>query len=400
MIDLVQEYKGKLVQGFPSKSYTIGKATSDSAYSFDGDHSIILKNMVPIMPATGNWNPNRSGDNRYGTVKDINDQSQVLELGRHLWWTASIDRSENKQNKMLLKAGEFLDMEEREMCMPIRDIYNLYEWAMHAGQTYTLDGTLGTANGNLDPVEALLGLELKLDQRGVGREDRWVYVRMSVSIPIRLSQLFEHTDERTKMVMRGFDGKVSSLKIVFVPDFYMPSNIEFLAAYRDSVIAPVIHKTTRIWESARGFDGPVMEYHTLDGAFVIGKKQDGVIAAVKYNPSSGSTAAAQPTFTAGTSSDAGKTIIATSTSGATIAYTLDGSDPKWSKTAFKATGTIKITTPSSGVTLRAVAYKPGTNNLPSAPGDVAPDIAEYNLADAVFSGQYYFSPEKRQTFTS
>jgi hypothetical protein len=394
-IDLIQEYKGRLVEGFPMTSYTVGKAMSSDQYSFDGAHSIVLKNMVPIMPATGTWNPNRSGDNRFGTVKDLDDQSQVLELGRHVWWTASIDHSENKQDKLLQRAGEFMQLQEREMCMPIRDIYNLYTYAMHAGQTYTLSAALDKDN----TVEALLELELKLDQRGVGRDNRWVYVRLSRSLPIRLSSLFEGTDERTKLVLKGFDGRISSLKLVFVPDFLMPQNIEFLATFKDSVIAPVIHKTARILEVAQGFDGPVMEYHTLDGAFVLGKKQDGVIAAIAYQPSAGATQAAQPTFTAGTSSDAGKTIIASSTTGATIAYTLDGSDPKWSKTAYKATGTVKITTPSKA-TLRAVAYKDGANSLPSTPGGAATDIAEYNLANAVFTGQYYTSEEKRQTFSA
>lgn len=395
-IDLIQTYKRQLVEGFPSKSYTVGKATSSKNYTFDGSKSIILKNMVPIMPSSGAWNSSRSGGNRFGTVRDLDDQSQVLELGRHVWYTASIDNSENKQDALLMKAGAFMDLQEREMCMPIRDIYNLYEYAMHAGQTYTLSEDL--AKDTI--VEALLELELKLDQRSVGRENRWVYVRMSNSIPIRLSQLFEHTDERTKLVLKGFDGKISSLKIVFVPDFLMPSNVEFLATYRDSVAAPVIHKTARILEVAQGYDGPVMEYHTLDGAFVIGKLQDGVVAAITYSPSSGSTQAAKPSFTAGTSGDAGKTIIATATAGATIAYTLDGSDPRWSKTAEKATGTIKITTPANGTTLRAVAYKPGTNNMSTSAGNSAMDVGELALADAVFSGQYYTSEEKRQTFSA
>lgn len=51
--------------------------------------------------------------------------------------------------------------------------------------------------------------------------------------------------------------------------------------------------------------------------------------------------------------------LASATSGATIVYTLDGSDPRYSDTA--QTYSAAITNPAAGTKVRAVAYKFDTN---------------------------------------
>ena len=97
-----------------------------------------------------------------------------------------------------------------------------------------------------------------------------------------------------------------------------------------------------------GLDGSLLEGRNYFDAFVLGAKADGVYALVANGK-----VCAVPTVTKGNST----TEIASTTTGAEIKYTLDGSDPRYSATA--KVYTAAITNPAAGVVIKAYAYKTG-----------------------------------------
>ena len=94
-------------------------------------------------------------------------------------------------------------------------------------------------------------------------------------------------------------------------------------------------------------DGNVLEGRNYFDAFVLGAKAGGVYAAVD-----GSKVLAAPKITVSSGSAA-----ITAVSGVTFKYTLDGSDPRYSKSAKLYTAAVTL---EAGQTIRAFAEKAGS----------------------------------------
>ena len=285
----------------------------------------------------------------FGTVTDVEDIVQTLTLRHHTKWTKSIDKSDNAQSAYMFKAGQFMALQNKEQDMPLRDKYTLREWALHAGITKTASAALSKSN----IVENLLDLEAELDNNAVPMDNRWVYTKISYRKYIRMAAEWVGADTITRdMIIKGYEGNIGTLKLVFVPDSWMPTNVDILVAQESCVLQPIVHVTARVLEVAQGFDGPVMEYHSLDDAFVKGVKDKGVIALIKYGQS-----AQAADITVGNVTGSGASTYVTLTSaGTTVYYTLDGTDPRWSDTAVAiSSGGNAVIGASYTGTLRAVA---------------------------------------------
>lgn len=347
MINLFTEYKKPLVDGFYHDSYVANKASN--AYSFTGNHEIVLTSMIAVDP-TESWPGGpRSGGDRFGTVTDVEDEIQTLKLTHHTKWTKSIDGSDNSQQAYLKRAGDYMALMMREKINPLRDKYTLRKWTENAGKVVTSANAPAAAT----IVGLLIDIEVYLANKGVPTENRYVYMGYTYWKYIRMASEWVGADNITnKMILKGYMGNFNTLKMVFVPDDYMPSGVYALAAHKDSVLAPLTWKTARVLETAQGYDGPVMEYHDMWDAFVIGKKADGVYALV-----ASANKAANVTITkgAGTTSGTKKATLAAASGSPTIHYTIDGTDPKYSDTAEVYTAAIDNL--PANTLVRAVAEK-------------------------------------------
>ena len=342
-INLITTYKRQLVDGFSHDSFTLSHASNE--YTFDGSHSIILTSMLAVDPVESWPNAPRSGGDRFGTVTDVEDITQTLTLGHHTKWTKSIDGSDNAQQAYMKRAGEYMSLMIREKLNPLRDKYNLKKWALNAGTIVTAAASVSKSN----IVDYILDIEVAFDNAGVPQSDRWVFAGNSKWKMIREASEWVGADNLTRdMIVKGYKGSIGSLNFVFVPDSYMPTAVELLAIHKGSVIAPLVWKTARILETAQGYDGPVMEYHDLYDAFVIGKKNLGVYALLA-NGNSAQVGAI--TVTKGSTT----TSISAASGSPTIYYTLDGTDPAYSstRTAYSAA----FTNPAAGTILRVYAEK-------------------------------------------
>lgn len=333
-VNLITKYKETMERGFARDSYTLNKVATD--WTFDGAKSIKIKSYVMDDSQEG-WSAvgtaPRAGGNRFGVVTDIEDVVQTLTLGKTTFWTKTLDESDKAQGS-LHQAAEYMKQHNNEVDMPKRDKHNLRQWALHAGQIRVASAALSKTN----IIEEILDLEAAFDEKNVPQDGRWVYCPISYRKFIRLSDEWDGDDSIDRdMILKGYQGKIGSLKFVFVPTSYMPADVEMLACYQGSVIAPLVYKLARILDEQQGFAGPVLEYLDLFDAFVKGIKQDGVIALLKYGTTKRATKPTVGTVTSGA--------VPLTSSGSTIYYTLDGSDPRWSDTTATTAsgGTVDVT---------------------------------------------------------
>lgn len=312
-----------MVDNFYHDSYVANKASNK--YSFTGNHEIVLMSMIPVDP-TESWpSAPRSGGDRFGTVTDVEDVIQTLALSHHTKWTKSIDGSDNSQQAYMKRAGDYMALMMREKINPLRDKYTLQKWCNGAG----IVATSANAPTKSTIVGLLLDIEVAFSNAGVPADDRFVFMGFSSWKLVRMADEFINNGNALsdKTILRGEYGRINTLRMVFVPDSYMPTNVYALAVHKESVLAPLTWKTARVLETTQGFDGPVMEYHDMWDAFVIGARNKGV-----YVLCASAKKAATPTV--GSTSGSGASIsVSLTSSGAKVYYTLDGTDPKWSDTA-------------------------------------------------------------------
>ena len=129
----------------------------------------------------------------------------------------------------------------------------------------------------------------------------------------------------------------------------MPTGVYLMEVYKGAAISPVKLQKLRVLTEQRGIDGDVVEMRVIYDAFVRGTKAEGIALKVKSG-----TAVATPTVTFSSN----VATMESTTSGATIVYTIDGGDPRYSKHTLTYDSSSKPTI-GAGVTVRAAAMKNG-----------------------------------------
>lgn len=347
-INLHEAYSKQIADRFTADSYVKGNTSND--YSFDGLKSLNITTFKTI-PVT---NYTRSGLLRFGTPTEVEDFIQTLTMTQDKAWTATIDKGNASDQQYIKEAGKVMKMQSEEVTGPMADKYALDVFAKKAGQIVAL----AAAPTKSTVVEKIFEAGAALDNALVPTANRVLYVGSTTYNLIRLSPEFIGVDKLgEKALSKGVVGTIADMKCVKVPDSYMPSNVYFMITHKKSVIMPSKLKTARILSEVQGVDGRVLEWHNYYDAFVIGARANGVYVAAKAN-----TVATTPTI----SISSGSATI-TSSGATAIYYTLDGSDPRYSKTAQLYSSAVAVT---SGTTVSAYATK--TNNFDSG---VASEIA-------------------------
>ena len=209
-----------------------------------------------------------------------------------------------------------------------------------------------TALTNQTIVRALLESQSKLNNKFVPRDGRVCFITETMAIETKLADQLVHNDNfTTKALVNGECARLGGLPIVSVPDEWMPAGVEFMIKYKRSTADPTKLKMLRALNQVQGIYGTVLEGLTRYDSFVLANKADGIYVYGTGN------IVAEPTA----SLSSGKVAIATTTSGATIKYTVDGSNPKTSTTAATLTsGTTAA--PAAGTKIKVYGYKTGLLN--------------------------------------
>ena len=336
-VNLAGKYSNKIAEKFTKESYVAGNASME--YYFAGVKSISI-----YTPQTVDLNDyKRSGENRFGTPVEMQDTVQEVELSQDKGFSITIDKGNNVDQMNTKGAAKMLNAQIKEQVVPYMDKYTLRRWAEQAG---TIAGTDAPTKETI--VEKIFEGAKVLDNELVPDQERVLYIPTTYYNMLRLSKEFLAVDTLAeKALAKGYVGMIADMQAIKVPDVYFPEGVYFLITFKGSVINPNKIKTMRVLNDVAGIDGNVLEGRNYFDAFVLGAKAGGVYAAVDT-----AKVLAAPKIAI-----ASNAATITAVSGVTFKYTVDGTDPRYSKSVKTYTAAVSL---ESGQTIKAFAEKEGS----------------------------------------
>ena len=341
-----ERYKKELMDGFSNASETDSLFAHDLDMEFSGVKTVHVKSLRTGPLQDSDRSKAVGTGSRYGDTKEVGNEEQTFTMTQDKSLSLSVDKGNNMEVMDKHKVGAIMKAEREEHIVPELDTYRLKKWAMDAGMHMEL-----SASPTSDNI-----IELIIKNRNKQR-NKGVKGNVSLLIPyeyldtLQLAKQWINLDSLGgKTLPKGTVGQIAGMNVVPVTDERMPANAAFMMIYKGSVIAPMKIKDFKGHVDPPGLSGDLIEFRMIHDAFVLGKKANGVL--VGCLPGS---VVKTPTV-----SMSGKSAtLATTTGDATIYYTLDGSDPRYSVEAKTYTGAVTL---NSGDRLRAYAAKDGMFN--------------------------------------
>ncbi len=340
-INLHEKYAKEIQSKFTRESLIAGRL--DNSYSFSGVKTVNITTpiTVPMVDYT------RSGANRYGEPEEMQDVVQELTLTQDKSFSLTIDKGNNADQDGVKAAGKMLSLQIAEQAVPAMDKYCFMQLAQKAGKVVANSTALSKSNVCSRISEATT----YMDDKEIPSEGRTLYVPSATYAMLRFSDEFQKCDPLLeKSLAKGQVGTYDGMAVIKVPAGRWPANVNFIIVHKACACAPVKLNDTKLHQDPPGISGNLLEGRQYYDLFVYGAKCDGVYAEI-----SGNNKVATPAGTSG-----GMTC---STSGAIIVYTVDGSDPRYSKTAKVG---VSVNEPFGENPVKAYAYKAGMY-----PSDVA-----------------------------
>lgn len=337
-INLHEKYAKQIQTKFVRESLITGALTN--SYSFSGVKTVKISTpiTVPMVDYT------RSGSNRYGTPTEMEDVVQEMTLTQDKSFSLTIDKGNNADQNGIKEAGKMLSLQIAERAVPLMDKYCFARLSQLAGKIVGNSTALSKSN----VCERITAGTTYMDDKEVPQDGRVLYVPSDTYAKLRLSDEFQKCDGvLEKSLTKGQVGTYDNMKVVKVPAGRWPANVNFMIVHKSAGCAPVKLNDTKLHKDPPGISGNLLEGRQYYDLFVFGAKCDGVY--VEVNAASGAgTVCATPTLSAG--------VLASTTGSATIKYTTDGSDPRYSASAKIYAEKL---TEATGTVVKAYAYKDG-----------------------------------------
>jgi hypothetical protein len=341
-----------LLTGFSKASETDSLFTHDLDMEFSGVKTVHVTSLKTEKLQDYNRAKSVDSGSRYGTTKEVGDEVQTFTMTQDKSLSLSIDKGNNAEQFNMKKAGAVMKAERDEQIIPEVDKYRLTKWATEAG----IHKELGAKTDKTNIVTQIIELHNEMLDAGVPDQITLVITR-SYLPALKLSSEWTALDSLGgKSLPTGAIGEFDGMPVKPMTSKKMPANVPFMLMYKGAAIAPVKINDFKGHVDPPGLSGDLLEFRMIHDAFVLGKKANGV--AVGCLPG---TVTAVPTISVAS----GKATI--TASGATIYYTTDGSDPRYSAEAKTYTAEVTV---ASGDQIRAYAVASGKFNSAVAEKDV------------------------------
>ncbi|MBR2180543.1 MAG: chitobiase/beta-hexosaminidase C-terminal domain-containing protein [Oscillospiraceae bacterium] len=338
-INLHVKYDKDIQTEFVKESILNGRL--DNSYSFTGVRTVKISTpiTVPMVDYV------RSGANRYGTPKEMEDIVQELTLSQDKAFTLTIDKGNNADQNNIKEAGKMLKLQMAEQAIPLMDKYGFARLSQLAGKIVGNSTAISKSN----VCERITAGTTFMDDSEVPSNDRTLFVPSDVYAKLRLSDEFKNCDGLLeKSLAKGQVGTYDGMCVVKVPAKRWPQNVNFIIIHKRAGCAPVKLNDTKYHKDPPGISGDLLEGRQYYDLFVYGAKCNGVYVDVNTASGAGVICATPEVLPDGT--------IECATDGAIVKYTTDGSDPRYSASASVGT---EIWNVEDGTTVRAYAYKDG-----------------------------------------
>lgn len=354
-IHFSEKYKEALMKGFDKKSETDSLFTHDLDMEFSGVKTVHVTSLKTEALQDYDRNVSVGSGSRYGETKEVGDEVQTFTMTQDKSLSLSIDKGNNVEQFNMKKAGAVMKAHRDERIVPEIDTYRLKKWAQDAGIHYELNA----APSKSTIVTQILTLHNEMLDAGVPDQITLVISRKYLPM-LKLSDEWTALDSLGgKTLPKGTIGEFDGMPVKPMTSKKMPANVPFMLLYKGSIISPKKINDFKGHVDPPGLSGDLLEFRMMYDAFVLGKKCKG--CAVACLPG---TVVATPTITVAS----GKATIACTTADATIYYTTDGSDPRYSVEAKTYTAAVTL---AAGDEVRAYAAAADKYNS---------EVAEYDYS--------------------
>lgn len=344
-MNLTAKFSDKVDERFRIKSLT--EAFTGHNYDFSGARTVRVYSVdsVPVTDYT------RNGANRFGAANELGDTVQELTLSQDKAFTFTVDNGNAADQLNVKHAAQRLRANWDEVCTPLIDKYRLSKWASGAGL-----GKVNAADLTSDTVmEAVFEAGTEMSNKLVPLTDRVLFIRHSLYVKAKLSsQLLSMEKLGTRALQNGVVGELDGMRVVPVPDSYLPQGVCFMIKVKGATADPMKLHTFRVHKNPPGLDGDLAECRFYFDAFVLGNKVNGIYVYAKSGMLNAPSIAVS-----------GNSVTISGDAGASFKYTLDGTDPKSSHSAQVYDGASKPTV-AAGTVVRAFAFADGALNSPVA----------------------------------
>lgn len=353
VIHFAEKFKQALLKGFCKASETDALFSHDLDMEFSGVKTVHVTSLKTEKMQDYDRSKNVGTGSRYGDTKEVGDEVQTFTMTQDKSLSLSIDKGNNAEQFNVKKAGAVMKAHRDEQIIPEVDKYRLGKWAKDAG----IHKELAAKTDKSNIVSQIIDLHNEMLDAGVPDQITLVIAR-SYLPALKLSTEWTALDSLGgKTLPKGTIGEFDGMPVKPMTSKKMPANVPFMLLFKGSVIAPMKINDFKGHVDPPGLSGDLLEFRMMHDAFVLGKKANGV--AVGCLPG---TVTATPTIAVAE----GKATI--TCAGATIYYTTDGSDPRYSVEAKAYTAAVEV---KSGDQVRAYAVKNGLFNSAVAESDIA-----------------------------
>lgn len=345
-IHFSEKFRERLMKGFDQHAETDAMFNHDLDTEFSGVYTVHVTSVVtePLQ----DYNKAKSLDqgSRYGASKEVGDEVQTFEMTQDKSLNLTIDKGNNEGQFNMKKAGEVMNAETKEQIAPHLDKYRLRRWAELGNHVL-----LAAAPDKTNILESIM--TQKDDML-----DKYVPDQLQLTIARKYIRMITLSDEWVGLdklggetLPKGTIGKFYGMAVKPMPASFMPENVPWMITHKAALIAPKKIQKFKGHVDPPGLNGDLIEFRMIHDAFVIGKKADGVSAAVLPG-----FVQVTPTITM----DGAKATVA-STGATTIYYTVDGSDPRYSKDAkvYSAAVTLEAGQAIKAYAINATKYASG-----------------------------------------
>lgn len=271
-INLAEKYSPKVVEKFYQDSVILGKTSKK--YDWDGVKTVKVWSITTVAPTDYNRTTDPTTGSRYGSTVEVEDTIQTMPIEQDKSVSLSVDKGNNTEQMLIKNAGIVMNHEMREQFIPMFDKYCLETWATNAGTTTTPSGAIDRET----IVEEISKHVTELMNAYASIDDAYCYIGATNYANLVLSKEFLHLYGLGNTALeKGVVGKVRDLKIVPIPDDYLPEGVEFMTVKSSCVLAPTKIKDMKIHQDPPGLSGALLEVRWLFDAFVLEAKNKGVI---------------------------------------------------------------------------------------------------------------------------
>lgn len=267
-INLATKYSPKVVERYRTKSLTEVPGMCKD-YDWQGVKSVKVYSLTP--EAIGDYS--RTGNSRYGTLKEVQDTIQELTVTKDRGVSLTIDKGNNTEQMAIKEAGKVTAMQNEEIFYPEFDKYKLSVW----GATTQTTGT-PAALTKVNVYEKFLAATEVLDENLVPTNGRVAFITPAAYNLLKLCPEFvKQADSGQKMVNSGHVGEVDGVKIIKVPTNYMPTKVAFIVMHPSCTIAPLKMEDVNLHLNPPGISGHQIDMRWIYDCFVFDAKKNAIV---------------------------------------------------------------------------------------------------------------------------